>query len=57
MNDTPPRLGHPEIGLGLGIDLNAGSHGSLVPAGFTIITDSDGLPILDSDGSYIWEAA
>jgi len=57
MNDTPPRLEHPEIGLELGIALNAGSHGSLVPAGFAIITDSDGLPILDSDNQYIWEAA
>lgn len=56
MNEIPPRLQPNEIGLGLNLGLGLGGTVSAAPPGFTLLTDTDGVPLLDTDGAYIWEA-
>lgn len=55
MNELPPRLRPNEIGLGLSLGLGLGGFVNPAPPGFVLVTDTDGTPILDTDGSYIWE--
>jgi len=62
MNDEdfmPARLRHPEISLG-GLSLSASfgvGSATTAPPGYALITDSDGVPILDTDNQYFWEPA